>query len=138
MSANRKRKVQKNLYFSAVEWERTVRRMRSYGFTNFSEYARQVLATGQIRIHSVQPSNDALVAQVARVGNNINQIARQANNDDVATFEMCMQAVDLLGEIRRLVADDSTSKAHGDRQGSAGEADAESSDQLYLQSRQDE
>lgn len=43
-------------------------------------------------------------AQVARIGNNINQIARQANMRDEATYGQIMEAQAQLRELRGLLA----------------------------------
>ncbi|WHU60650.1 MobC family plasmid mobilization relaxosome protein [Trueperella pyogenes] len=128
MSATRRRTVQKNVYFSAVEWDRILRRMRTNDITNFSQYARDVLSTGRVEVVYRPESDQALLGQIGRVGNNINQIARWANTERHLTGDMALEALDLLREIRRLVAEDKAGSIHGDHQDFAGEDDPQSGD----------
>lgn len=120
MSAARRRTVQKHLYFSAVEWDRILRRMRSTQYRTFSQYARDVLTGGRIEVFYRREADQELLGQLGRIGNNINQIARWANTVQGVTLEVSMQTLSLLEEVRRLVADDVAS-ASGDYQGSASE-----------------
>ena len=103
--AGRTRKVQKKVYFSAVEWEMISRRMRGYHQTNFSQFARETLTTGLV---TARPDKRLVAREIERqlgpIGNNINQLARQANTDDVATYAQVRAAVWMLGEVRRIVA----------------------------------
>lgn len=128
MSGRRRRTVQKNLYFSAVEWDRIVRRMRSNNITTFSQYARDVLSTGRVEVVYRPQSDHALIGQIGRVGNNINQIARWANTERHLTGDMALEALDLLREIHRLVAEDKAESIHGDYQDHAGEDNPQSCD----------
>lgn len=123
MSTNRKRTVRKNVYFSAVEWDRIVRRMRSTNTKNFSQYAREVLTSGRVEVVYRPDTDHALIGQIGRIGNNINQIARWANTESQITEELSIKTLDLLTEVHRLIADGYASK-DGDNQNSASKDNA--------------
>ena len=44
-----------------------------------------------------------LRAELSRIGNNINQIARQVNTDDVVTVEQMRATRELLGQVQRAI-----------------------------------
>ena len=104
--ARRKRTIQKHLWFSAVEWEQVARRMRAYGLTSFSRYARELLLNGQITIMEPTTNMSDLRSSIDRIGNNVNQIAKQANTDHMATYQQVVAVRRLLTEVRELVRDD--------------------------------
>nr|WP_185933727.1 MobC family plasmid mobilization relaxosome protein [Actinobaculum suis] len=106
-----------------MEWDRILRRMRSTHCTNFSQFARDALARGRVEVVYRPERDQELIAQIARIGNNINQIARWANTQRGITIELSMEALSLLEEVRRLVADRPVS-AHGDHQSLTGEKDS--------------
>ena len=67
-------------------------------------FARNRIRTAHAVNIIMPPDLRGLSAQVARIGNNINQIARQANMRDEATYGQIMEAQAQLRELRGLLA----------------------------------
>lgn len=63
---------------SRGEKDLILQRMRQAGITNLSGYTRQMLINGQI-IRRDFKELKSLTAQIGRIGSNINQIAKRAN-----------------------------------------------------------
>ncbi|MFP7697063.1 MobC family plasmid mobilization relaxosome protein [Trueperella sp. LYQ143] len=106
MSANRERIVRKQMYFSAVEWAGIVRRMRTIGSRNFSQFARDALLSVNIIVSHKEANNRALISALGRIGNNLNQIARQVNTDQVVTLSIVHRCLELMEEIYQLIRED--------------------------------
>lgn len=122
----RTRKIQKHLWFSDADWDVVARRMRASEQTNFSKFAREILTTGLISIPQTRSDAEIISAQIARVGNNINQIARQANTNNLATADMVVKALDLLEEIHSIIK--SKDRTHGNSESKTNPYDTESRD----------
>lgn len=92
---NRARPIRKALSFTEAEWERVNARMTVAGARTFETFARQAVLDGEVRVKRVAFDPSGLRLELSRIGNNINQIARQVNVDDVVTYEE-MRAARLL------------------------------------------
>ena len=101
--AKRSREVFKGLWLSDAEWKRVERRMELAEARTFAEYARRALTEGKIVVRRVAFDPAPLRVELSRIGNNINQIARQANTESVATREDVKAARALLGELQGLI-----------------------------------
>lgn len=89
--------------FSDQDLSLIAQRMRQVGQTNFSKFVRESLTNSSIKVvHSVEVPR-SLMNQVSAIGNNINQIAHQANTLKVADSQMISEALSLVEEIRSLL-----------------------------------
>lgn len=101
--AKRSREVFKGLWLSDAEWKRVERRMELAEARTFAEYARHALTEGKIVVRRVAFDPAPLRVELSRIGNNINQIARQVNTDDVVTVEQMRATRELLGQVQRAI-----------------------------------
>lgn len=95
----------KAVRLSDQEWADVQRRMELGGFTSFSAYARSVLVHGELRVTNVAFDPRDLRAELARIGNNINQIARTANVESFLAADQAVQARRLMQQVQRLLTD---------------------------------
>ncbi len=116
----RSRGVFKGLWFSDEEWRRVERRMRIAGASDFAKFARPALLDGEIRVERVAFDPSVVRAELSRIGNNINQIARHVNTEDAVTFSEMQAARAMLRQVQALL--DESMKAVGDVRGSRGHA----------------
>lgn len=98
----RRRPIIKSVAFSAGEWEAVERRM-TLANLRFGALARRSILDGNITVKRVAFDPVRFGAELGRIGNNINQIARQANTESVATREDVKAARALLGELQGLI-----------------------------------
>ena len=123
--AKRSRDVHKSLWFSKAEWERVQRRMQIAGMTDWSKFARATVLDGEVRVERVAFDPSVLRAELARIGNNVNQIARHVNAEDVVTFDEMRATRELLRMVQKLIED--ARRSGGDRRG-RGEDGADQDD----------
>ena len=71
---------------SEEEKDLILQRMRQAGITNLSAYTRQMLINGWI-IRRDFKELKGLTAQIGRIGSNVNQIAKRANESRIVTQE---------------------------------------------------
>lgn len=91
----RARPIRKALSFSDAEWARVQRRMDAASSNSFEAFARRAVLDSEIRVKRVAFDPSGLRVELSRIGNNINQIARQVNVEEVVTYEE-MRAARLL------------------------------------------
>lgn len=101
--AKRSRAVFKGLWLSDAEWKRVQRRMEMAGARSFAEYARAALVEGRIVVRRVAFDPATLRVELSRIGNNVNQIARHVNTEDVVTFEQMRATRELLEQVQRAI-----------------------------------
>ena len=77
---NRKRKIQKKIYLDENENELIRRKMKKANKKNFGAFAREILLTGEINLINFDEIKK-LRYELNRIGNNINQIVKRANED---------------------------------------------------------
>lgn len=77
---NRKRKIQKKIYLDENENELIRRKMKKANKKNFGSFAREILLTGEINLINFDEIKK-LRYELNRIGNNINQIVKRANED---------------------------------------------------------
>ena len=102
VESSRRRPIIKSVAFSAGEWEAVERRM-TLANLRFGALARRSILDGSITVKRVAFDPVRFGAELGRIGNNINQIARQANTESVATREDVKAARALLGELQALI-----------------------------------
>lgn len=100
---NRTRKIRKEVCFTPEEYEHVKLIMDSMGIKNFQYYALNQLRYGQlVRINFSELKH--LRVAINRIGVNINQIAKQANENQTISPEQLAETLDLLTDIKQLVA----------------------------------
>ena len=99
---SRRRPIIKSVAFSAGEWEAVERRM-TLANLRFGALARRSILDGSITVKRVAFDPVRFGAELGRIGNNINQIARQVNTDDVVTVEQMRATRELLGQVQRAI-----------------------------------
>lgn len=99
----RSRPVRKAVSFSASEWQRVERRMEAAGARKFEPFARAAVLEGEVRVQRVAFDPSQLRVELSRIGNNVNQIARHVNTDDVVTYEEMRAARMLLVQVQALI-----------------------------------
>jgi hypothetical protein len=67
---------------------------------NLSDYGRQMVLTGQAQVR-LSPEENATLNQVAKLGNNLNQIAHKAHADGIRSI--AFEASRLLGQLSQLL-----------------------------------
>lgn len=77
---NRKRKIQKIFCVDEKENELIRRKMEKANKENFGAFAREILLTGEINLINFDEIKK-LRYELNRIGNNINQIVKRANED---------------------------------------------------------
>ncbi|WP_125582363.1 plasmid mobilization protein [Lacticaseibacillus suibinensis] len=99
--ADPRRQMVKRLRFSAAEWVAVKERMEAAGVHNFSSFSRRALIHGDVYIFDYSYLRK-FTEQIARVGNNINQIARRVNVDEEVTQEQMNDLKMMMNEVRLL------------------------------------
>lgn len=100
---NRKRFIEKKVRFTPKEYEHVKLIMESMGIKKFQYYAVNQLQYGQVMMIDFSEIKHLRVA-INRIGVNINQIAKQANENQTISPEELKETLDLLTEIKQLVA----------------------------------
>ncbi|WP_313715656.1 plasmid mobilization protein [Arsenicicoccus bolidensis] len=95
----------KAVRLSDQEWADVQRRMEAGSFTSFSAYARSVLVHGELRVTTVAYDPRDLRAELARIGNNINQIARMTNVENYLAADQAVQARRLMQQVQKLLTE---------------------------------
>lgn len=94
-----KREEHITIYLSKLEKLAMQRRAEKAGL-NLSDYGRQMILTGQAQVRLTPEENETL-NQVARLGNNLNQIAYKANTEGIRSI--AFEAQRLLHQISQLL-----------------------------------
>lgn len=92
----RKRPIMQAVWLTEDEWRHVQDRMALTRSKSFGAFARAALLDGAVTVHEALDVS-ALRPELSRIGNNVNQIARQANTD------MAVSRADLQ-EVRSLLA----------------------------------
>ena len=85
--ARRARPVMKMVYFSETEWRDIQDIMSAIGVENFSGFARKMILNGRVLVNSRPMDAQRVRAMLAPIGNNINQIARHVNVEQILYLE---------------------------------------------------
>jgi len=80
----KKRDKKINLYVTGLE-ELAIKKRAERAGLNLSDYCRQIVLTGQAQVR-LTPEENATLNEVARLGNNLNQIAHKANADGIRSI----------------------------------------------------
>lgn len=104
-AADRERPIRKMVSFSAVEWARIERRMKAAGARSFDAFAREVLQAARVKVVRLPFDPSEVRYELSRIGNNLNQIARQANTNDEATAADVREARDIMREVQAVLTE---------------------------------
>jgi hypothetical protein len=98
-----KRPYERKVRFSKEENEYISKKVKESPFTNFQNFARILLITGEVKMVDYRELY-RLNGEVNRIGNNINQMARLAHEFDEISSEDIDQLTSTLEEIKSLVS----------------------------------
>lgn len=101
---NLRRPISRKVRFSKEENEYINRRIAASPFDNFQNFARILLITGEIKVYEYQPLYQ-LRADINRLGNNINQMAKLAHQFDEISSDDIQTLYLQLNEIKQLIND---------------------------------
>lgn len=87
MTPKRERKIPRTIWFSEDEWCAIQETMSAIGVENFSGFARKMILNGRVLVNSRPMDAQRVRAMLAPIGNNINQIARHVNVEQVLYLE---------------------------------------------------
>lgn len=94
-----KRDEQSTVYWSTLEYLAVKKRAAKAGL-NLSDYCRQLVLTGQAQVR-LTPEENATLNAVAKLGNNLNQIAHKAHADGIRSI--ALEASRLLKQLSQLL-----------------------------------
>ena len=87
------------IYLTRLE-ELAIKKRAEKAGLNLSDYGRQMVLTGQAQVR-LSPEENATLNEVARLGNNLNQIAHKANADGIRSI--AFEASRLLQQLNLLL-----------------------------------
>ena len=99
----RKRSIRKEVYFTPDEYRQLQTAMSQMQTPTFQYYAKNQLIQGRVVQIDFSELKDLRVA-INRVGGNINQIAKHANENQTISSEELLQVLDCLSEIKEMVS----------------------------------
>lgn len=94
----RTRKIDKKVFFSEDEMKIIKKKMEILGIDNFSTYCRKMLIDGYV-IKKDYTSLKELTFEINKIGNNINQIAKNVNIDNNVSNEQLKEINNKVDEI---------------------------------------
>ena len=99
---NRKRYIERKVRLTPSENEQIKRIMAEYDMPSFQYYAKNILCQGRVVKIDFSELKNLRVA-VNRIGGNINQIAKHANENGEISVAEFKEALEYLEEIRTLI-----------------------------------
>lgn len=99
---NRKRYIERKVRLTPSENEQIKRIMVEYDMPSFQYYAKNILCQGRVVKIDFSELKNLRVA-VNRIGGNINQIAKHANENGEISVAEFKEALEYLEEIRTLI-----------------------------------
>lgn len=100
---NRERAMRKLVSFSPAEWDRISRRMEAAGAGSFDAFARDVLLEARVKVIRMPIDPASVRAELSRLGNNLNQVARQVNMEHGTTVDEMRAARRIMGEVQEVL-----------------------------------
>lgn len=102
-TVNRKRSIRKEVYFTEQEYQQVKYTMEQMKAPTFQYYAKNQLVQGKL-VQIDFSELKALRVAVNRIGGNINQIAKHANENQEISTEELAQVLAYLSELKDMVA----------------------------------
>ncbi|EPT37505.1 MobC family plasmid mobilization relaxosome protein [Streptococcus dysgalactiae subsp. dysgalactiae] len=109
LKEKRRRNIEMKVRFKPEEYSQVRKAMEQMGTKNFQYYAKNQLVQGKL-VQIDFSELKALRIAINRIGGNINQIAKHANENQTITSEELAQILGLLSEIKEVVAKKLTSE----------------------------
>lgn len=100
--ANRSRTVALQVYVTPEEHEKIKNIMSGAGINNFSAYARAMLLNDRV-VRKDFTELKSLTGQIGKIGSNVNQIAKRANERKVVPQEDIDQVMLCLKQVLRIL-----------------------------------
>lgn len=100
--AKRKRSIKLEVYVSEEENELINQKMSQLGTTNFSAYARKMLIDGYAIKYDFAELK-GITAELGKIGSNVNQIAKRANEKRIVRENDIKEMLEMLQEIKKIV-----------------------------------
>jgi len=88
-----KKNIRKTIRFSTEEYEQITSNLNGKSFSNF---ARELLINGKVKVSRIKKADPALLYQLNKIGNNLNQIAHKVN------VEGCENDILILDSLRNI------------------------------------
>ncbi|CAN2923753.1 PcfF-like protein [Streptococcus dysgalactiae subsp. equisimilis] len=109
LKEKRRRNIEMKVRFKPEEYSQVRKAMEQMGTKNFQYYAKNQLVQGKL-VQIDFSELKALRIAINRIGGNINQIAKHANENQTITSEELAQILGLLSEIKEVMAKKLTSE----------------------------
>lgn len=109
LKEKRRRNIEMKVRFKPEEYSQVRKAMEQMGTKNFQYYAKNQLVQGKL-VQIDFSELKALRIAINRIGGNINQIAKHANENQTITSEELAQILGLLSEVKEVVAKKLTSE----------------------------
>jgi len=105
MSKKRVRPPQRCIRATAEEWKLVDEKVKQSGLGNFTNYARKMFLKDKITVisHFEVAAIKALILELSRIGNNINQIAKIANSTNKVFKAEIVEILENQNEIMALL-----------------------------------
>ena len=100
---SRTRTVVKSLWFADAEWQSIRDKMDAAGVSSFSSFARVMLLNGEVRVEHGRRDVARVLAALAPIGNNVNQVARQVNTDKHVHLDQLERLTELMREVQAML-----------------------------------
>lgn len=101
----RERPIRKMVSFSEVEWRRAQRRMEAAQARSFDAFAREVVLSSKVKVVQLPFDPSEIRYELSRIGNNLNQIARQVNINEGTTAEDMREARKIMREVQQILSE---------------------------------
>lgn len=98
----RARPIQMKFRVDRMEQDAIMRRKKESGIKNFGVFARQLLVNGQLRVVDFSTLKNLRV-EINKIGVNVNQIAKQVNEQDEASHHQVVACLDQLNQLKELL-----------------------------------
>lgn len=101
MSVRRNRAILKRVFLDEVEDNLLKLNMKKFGMIKFSNYARRMLLYPQLPVINIDTSEyEKMTDELKRIGNNLNQVAKLANQNKQVDAQAISQMENLIQELR--------------------------------------
>lgn len=99
----RRRSIRKRVSFTEEEWARVQGRMELATVKGFDAWAREVIMGAPVKVVTMPFDPQPMRVELSRLGNNVNQIARQVNSDDAAALEEVRRVRQVMQEVQKVI-----------------------------------
>ena len=104
VKGGRERSIQKNLRIDEKEARKLEKRMREAGEVSFSAYARRVLLGEKLVVQVDRKIPREVMRELGAIGNNLNQLAHQANTRGSALDSELEEAIEKVERLWMLLS----------------------------------